>query len=110
MGGTFHSNGENSLSFLADDHFATEDDSEAQMPVWISTTPAWGHASGSVSTLAASESSSSNFDVNNQSCMGESRDVWPKARWLKLRAVIHWRSITRGAARRRLCLPQGICI
>ncbi|KAB1994969.1 hypothetical protein ES319_D13G131100v1 [Gossypium barbadense] len=110
MGGIFHSNGENSLSFLSDDHFATEDNSEAEMPIWISTTPAWGYASGSVSTPAASESSSTNFDVNNQRSMGESRDVWPKARWLKLRAVIHWRSFTRGAARRRLCLPLGTCI
>ncbi|XP_022748242.1 calmodulin-binding protein 60 B-like [Durio zibethinus] len=113
-GGIFPYNGENSLSLFPDGHFAMEDNSQAQMPHWTPATPEWGQGSGfsltpdcesSVGILA----SSSNFDVHSRS-MGEARDVWPKAGWLKLRAVIQWRSIRRGAARRRLWLPEGICI
>ena len=114
MGGIFPYNGENSLSLFPDCHFAIEDNSQAQMPSWTSATPEWGQGSGfsltpdyesSVGIL----SSSPNFDVNSRS-MEEGRDVWPKAGWLKLRAVIQWMLISRGAARRRLWVPKGICI
>ncbi|XP_039002246.1 calmodulin-binding protein 60 B-like [Hibiscus syriacus] len=57
LGGIFQSNGENSLSFFTGDHFATEDNSQAQMPIWTSTTPAWGLPSGSNILTLASESS-----------------------------------------------------
>ncbi|KAK8545965.1 hypothetical protein V6N13_067209 [Hibiscus sabdariffa] len=106
LGGIFHSNGENSLSIFPDDHFAAEDNSQPQMPIWTSTTPERRLASGSNVSTPASKSSTGILspppNVNSQSRGETSRDVWPKARWLKLRAVIQWRSISRGAARRRL--------
>ncbi|KAK8973915.1 hypothetical protein V6N11_046875 [Hibiscus sabdariffa] len=67
-----------------------EDNSQAQMPICTSTTPAWGLASGPNISTSASESSVgiiSPFPNVNSLNMRESIDVWPKARWLKLRAV-----------------------
>ncbi|OMP10954.1 Calmodulin binding protein-like protein [Corchorus olitorius] len=118
MGGMeiFPFNGESNLSFLPDAHFATEDNPEGQMQNWTST---WGQDSGFIlSTNSDFESplsilsSSPNFDVHSQR-MGEGRDVCHRAGWLKIKAVIKWRSIRRGAAKRRrlwLNVPQGICI
>ncbi|KAK8591868.1 hypothetical protein V6N13_130988 [Hibiscus sabdariffa] len=60
------------------------------MPICTSTTPAWGLASGPNISTSASESSVgiiSPFPNVNSLNMRESIDVWPKARWLKLRAV-----------------------
>ncbi|XP_022719502.1 calmodulin-binding protein 60 C-like [Durio zibethinus] len=113
MEGIFPYNGESSLSLLPDSHFVTEDNSQAQMPSWASATPAWEQGNGFFMTPHCESSvgilsSSPNFDVHSRS-MGKARDVCPKAGWLKLRAVIQWRSIRRGAARRRLWFPQGIC-
>ncbi|XWS57452.1 hypothetical protein CRYUN_Cryun09bG0175200 [Craigia yunnanensis] len=113
MGGIFPYDGENSLSLFPDVHFATEDNSQAQMPIWTSATPAWGQGSEFILSPDCESSLGvlspfTNFDVHSRS-MGEARDVSPKAGWLKLRAVIKWRSIRRGAARRRLWLPEGIC-
>lgn len=116
MGGIFPCNGDNSLPLFPDGHFTMEDDCEAQMPIWsTSATPAWGHGSGIIltphnqSSVGIFTASSPNF-VHSRS-MGKARDVCPKSGWLKLRAVIQWRSISRGAARRRLrWLPEGICI
>ncbi|XVF31444.1 hypothetical protein REPUB_Repub16aG0146600 [Reevesia pubescens] len=108
-------NVENSLSLFPDGHFARDlDNSQAQIPNWTSASPAWEQGNGFFSTPDCESSigflsSSPNFDVHNRS-MGEARDACPKAGWLKLRAVIQWRSISRGAARRRLWLPKGICI
>ncbi|XWS58117.1 hypothetical protein CRYUN_Cryun08bG0007200 [Craigia yunnanensis] len=112
MGGIFPYNGENSLSLIPDCHFAIEDNSQALMPSWTSAAPEWGQGSGfsltpdyesSVGIL----SSSPNFDVHSRS-MKEERDVWPKAGWLKLRAVIQWRLMSRGAAKKRVWVPEGI--
>ncbi|XP_022744630.1 calmodulin-binding protein 60 D-like isoform X2 [Durio zibethinus] len=113
MGEIFPYNGDNNLSLFPDSLFATEDNSQAQMPIWTSATPAWGQGGGLILTPGCESSvgilsSSPNFDVHCRS-MGEARDVWPKAGWSKLRAVIQWRSISRGAARRRLWLSEGIC-
>ncbi|OMO86321.1 Calmodulin binding protein-like protein [Corchorus capsularis] len=91
--GIFPFNGESSLSFLPDAHFATEDNSEGQMNNWTST---WGQDSGFIlSTDSDFESplsilsSSPNFDVHSQR-MGEGRDVCHRAGWLKIKAVIKW--------------------
>ncbi|XVF05979.1 hypothetical protein REPUB_Repub06bG0008300 [Reevesia pubescens] len=113
MRGIFTCNGDqNSFSLFPDGHFATEDNSQAQMTSWTSATPAWGSEfiltpdwESSVGIL----SSSPNFNVHSRS-MGEARDVWPKAGWLKLRAIIQWRLIGRGAAKRWLWQPEGICL
>ncbi|XVE89583.1 hypothetical protein DITRI_Ditri20bG0007600 [Diplodiscus trichospermus] len=115
MGEIFPYNGDNSLSLLPDIHFTTDiDNSEAQMPLWNSPAPAWGQGNGFIfppdsDPSVAILSSSPNFDVHSRR-MGEARDVCPKAGWLKLRAVIQWRSIRRGAARRRPWLPEGLCM
>ncbi|XP_017977580.1 PREDICTED: calmodulin-binding protein 60 D [Theobroma cacao] len=110
MEGIFPYHGDNSLSLLPDFHFATEDNPQAQIQSWASVTPAWGQASGFILTPDCESSvgilpSSPDFNVHSQS-MGKGRDVCPKAGWLKLRAVIQWKSITRGAkalaARRRM--------
>lgn len=110
MEGIFPYHGDNSLSLLPDFHFATEDNPQAQMQSWASVTPAWGQTSGFILTPDCESSvgilpSSPDFNVHSQS-MGKGRDVCPKAGWLKLRAVIQWKSITRGAkalaARRRM--------
>ncbi|XVE63109.1 hypothetical protein DITRI_Ditri06bG0173300 [Diplodiscus trichospermus] len=114
MGEVFPYNGDNSLSLFPDGHFTIEDNSPAQMPSWISAAPEWAQGSGFTFTPYHESvgilSSPPNFNVHNRS-MGEARDAGPKAGWLKLRAVIQWRSIRRGAARKRaLWLPEGICI
>ncbi|XWS64465.1 hypothetical protein CRYUN_Cryun05aG0006400 [Craigia yunnanensis] len=113
MGEMFPYNGENILSLLPDDHSSTEDNSQAQMPIWTAATPVWGQGSGFILTPDCESSlgilsSSPNFDVHSRS-KGEARDVCPKAGWVKLRAVIQWRSIGRGAARRGLW-PESIWI
>lgn len=87
---SFPYNGENSLSLFPDD--------EAQMPSWTTPPDLFGSSLGILTSSPYRQS------------MGEPRDVWPKAGWLKLRAVIQWRSIRRGAARRRHWFLQGICI
>ncbi|XWS42340.1 hypothetical protein CRYUN_Cryun16bG0006200 [Craigia yunnanensis] len=114
MGEFLPYNGESSSSLFPYGHFATEYNSQAQMPSWTSATLEWGQGNGFSLTPDYGSffpilSPSPNIVVPNPST-GEARYVWPKARWLKLRAVFHWRSIRRGAARRRLCQPEGICI
>ncbi|XP_021283452.1 protein SAR DEFICIENT 1 [Herrania umbratica] len=101
MEGIFPYHGDNSLSLLPDFHFATEDNPQAQMQSWASVTPAWGQGSGFILTPDCESSfgiltSSPNFDAHSRR-MGKGRDVCPKAGWLKLRAVIQWKLITRGA-------------
>ncbi|KAE8711531.1 Calmodulin-binding protein [Hibiscus syriacus] len=116
MEGIFPYNGDNVFSLFTDGDFdINQDNPQAQMLSLTSAAPAWAQGNGFILTPDYESSSigilasSPSFNVNNRS-IREARDVCPKAQWLKLRAVIQWRSIRRGAARRRHWLPQGICI
>ncbi|XP_039005602.1 protein SAR DEFICIENT 1-like [Hibiscus syriacus] len=116
MEGIFPYNGDNSFSLFADEDFnINQDNPQTQMLSLTSAAPTWAQGNGFILTPDYESSSigilasSPSFNVHNRS-IREARDVCPKAQWLKLRAVIQWRSIRRGAARRRHWLPQGICI
>ncbi|MBA0680819.1 hypothetical protein Goari_012497, partial [Gossypium aridum] len=117
MEGIFPCNADNSFSLFADDGFGTnQDNTQAQMLSLTSATPAWAQGSGFIFTPDYETSSISflssfpSFNVHDRS-IGETREVCPKNRWLKVRAVIQWKSISRGAAKRRRqhWLQQGIC-
>ncbi|KAL1088326.1 hypothetical protein V6Z11_D08G243900 [Gossypium hirsutum] len=92
------------------------DNTQAQMLSLTSATPAWAQGSGFIFTPDYETSSISflssfpSCNVNDRS-IGETREVCPKNRWLKVRAVIQWKSISRGAAKRRQqhWLQHGIC-
>ncbi|KAG4189111.1 hypothetical protein ERO13_A08G207000v2 [Gossypium hirsutum] len=115
MEGIFPYNADNSFSLFADDG-TNQDNTQAQMLSLTSATPAWAQGSGFIFTPDYETSSISflsscpSFNVHNRS-IGETRDVCSKTRWLKVRAVIQWKSISRGAAKRRQqhWLLQGIC-
>ncbi|GMI88877.1 hypothetical protein like AT2G18750 [Hibiscus trionum] len=116
MEGIFPYNGDSGFSLFTDNGFGiNQDNPQAQMLSLTSAAPAWAQGNGFILTPDYESSSigflasSPGFNVHNRS-IREARDVCPKAGWLKLRAVIQWRSIRRGAARRRHWLPQGICI
>lgn len=115
--GIFPYNADNSFSLFLDEGFGTnQDNTQAQMLSLTSATPAWAQGSGFVFTPDYETSSISflsscpSFNVHDGS-IGETRDVCSKTRWLKVRAVIQWKSISRGAAKRRQqhWLRQGIC-
>ncbi|KAH1105930.1 hypothetical protein J1N35_009698 [Gossypium stocksii] len=117
MEGIFPYNEDNSFSLVADDGFSTnQDNTQAQMLSLTSATQAWAQGSGFIFTPDYETSSISFFsscpslNVHDQS-IGETRDVCPKTRWLKVRAVIQWKPFSRGAAKRRQqhWLLQGIC-
>ncbi|KAK8564796.1 hypothetical protein V6N12_058378 [Hibiscus sabdariffa] len=113
MEGFFPYNGDNGFSLFTNSDFSIhQDNPQAQMLSLTSAAPSWAQGNGFILTPDYESSSigilasSPSFNVHNRS-IGGARDVCPKAGWLKLRAVIKWRSIRRGAARRRHWLPQG---